>query len=46
MAEEEIEVVKEEVTMIELPEESLEVEDTADGGAMIKMESITVKEGS
>ena len=46
MAEEEIEVVKEEVTMIELPEESLEVEDTADGGAMIKMESITVREGS
>ena len=46
MAEEEIEVVKEEMTMIELPEESLEVEDTADGGAMIKMESITVKEGN
>ena len=46
MAEEEIEVVKEEVTMIELPEESLEVEDTEDGGAMIKMESVTVKEGS
>ena len=46
MAEEEIEVVKEEVTMIELPEESLEVEDTEDGGAMIKMESITVREGS
>ena len=45
MAEEDLEVVTEEMTMIELPEESLEVEDTEDGGAVIMMESITVTEG-
>ena len=45
MAEEDLEVVTEEMTMVELPEESLEVEDTADGGAVIVMESITVAEG-
>ena len=45
MAEEDLEVVTEEMTMVELPEESLEVEDTADGGAVIMMESITVTEG-
>ena len=45
MAEEDLEVVTEEMTMIELPEESLEVEDTADGGAVIMMESIAVTEG-
>mgnify|MGYP003624680095 FL=1 len=45
MAEEDLEVVTEEMTMVELPEESLEVEDTEDGGAVIMMESITVTEG-
>ena len=45
MAEEDLEVVTEEMTMIELPEESLEVEDTEDGGAVIMMESIAVTEG-
>jgi len=45
MAEEDLEVVTEEMTMIELPEESLEVEDTEDGGAVIMMESVTVTEG-
>ena len=45
MAEEDLEVVTEEMTMVELPEESLEVEDTADGGAVIMMESIAVTEG-
>ena len=45
MAEEDLEVVTEEMTMVELPEESLEVEDTEDGGAVIMMESVTVTEG-
>tara|TARA_R110000765_G_scaffold156635_2_gene259590 strand:+ start:4681 stop:7269 length:2589 start_codon:yes stop_codon:yes gene_type:complete len=45
MAEEDLEVVKEEMTIIELPEESLEVEETSDGGAIIKMESIAITDG-
>ena len=46
MADEQMEITQEEMTIIELPEEELEVEDTADGGAVIKLESISVKEGS
>lgn len=46
MAEDDIEIVKEEMTMVEVPEEELDVEDTPDGGAVIKMESITVTQGS
>ena len=46
MAEDDIEIVKEEMTMVEIPEEELDVEDTPDGGAVIKMESITVTQGS
>ena len=45
MAEEDLEVVTEEMTMVELPEESLEVEETSDGGAIIKMESIAITDG-
>ena len=43
MADEQMEITQEEMTIIELPEEELEVEDTADGGAVIKLESISVK---
>ena len=44
---EEIEVEVEEVTMVELPEEEeLEVEDTEDGGAMVRMETVSVRETS
>jgi len=44
---EEIEVEVEEVTMVELPEEEeLEVEDTEDGGAMVRMETVSVREAS
>jgi len=45
MAEDDLEVVKEDMTVIELPEESLEVEETSDGGAIIKMESIVITDG-
>ena len=41
-----IQITEEEMTIVEMPEEELEVEDTADGGAVIKLESISVKEGS
>jgi len=44
---EEIEIEVEEVTMVELPEEEeLEVEDTEDGGAMVRMETVSVRETS
>tara|TARA_R110000751_G_scaffold77653_1_gene156468 strand:- start:4207 stop:6768 length:2562 start_codon:yes stop_codon:yes gene_type:complete len=43
---EEVEVEVEETTMIELPIEELEVEDTEDGGAFIRMESVSIREGS
>ena len=48
MAEEnEIEIEVEEVTMVELPEEDeLEFEDTEDGGAMVRMETMSVREAS
>ena len=38
--ENEIEIEVEEVTMVELPEEELEFEDTEDGGAVVKMENM------
>ena len=41
-----VQITEEEMTIVEMPEEELEVEDTADGGAVIKLESISVKEGS
>tara|TARA_R110002110_G_scaffold239746_1_gene455778 strand:- start:1552 stop:4149 length:2598 start_codon:yes stop_codon:yes gene_type:complete len=45
--ENEIEIEVEEVTMVELPEEEeLEVEDTEDGGAMVRMETISVRDTS
>ena len=48
MAEEnEIDVEIEEITIVELPEEDeLEVEDTEDGGAMVRMETMSVREAS
>ena len=47
MAEEnELEVEIEQMTMIEIPDEELEFEDTADGGAVVMMEKITIREGS
>ena len=47
MAEEnEIEVEIEEMTMVEIPEEELEFEDTEDGGAVVMMEKVTVREAS
>jgi type I restriction-modification system DNA methylase subunit len=44
--ENEIEIEVEEVTMVELPEEELDFEDTEDGGAVVKMEKISVREAS
>jgi len=45
--ENEIEIEVEEVTMVELPEEDeLEFEDTEDGGAMVRMETMSVREAS
>jgi|21_taG_2_1085346.scaffolds.fasta_scaffold00527_11 hypothetical protein len=46
MADEQVEITQEEMTVIELPEEELEVEDTADGGAVIKLETVSIKQGS
>ena len=47
MAEEnEIEVEIEEMTMVEIPEEELEFEDTEDGGAVVMMEKVTVRDAS
>ena len=42
MADEQVEITQEEMTVIELPEEELEVEDTADGGAVIKLETVSI----
>jgi len=44
--EKEIEVEIQEITMVEIPEEELEFEDTEDGGAVVMMEKITVREAS
>jgi len=44
--ENELEVEIEQMTMIEIPDEELEFEDTADGGAVVMMEKITIREGS
>jgi hypothetical protein len=41
-----VQITEEEMTIVEMPEEELEVEDTEDGGAIIKLESVSVKEGS
>ena len=43
---EEIEITKEEMTVVEIPEEESLLEDTPDGGAILKMEKITVSGSS
>ena len=38
--------VEQEITMVEIPEEELDFEDTEDGGAVVMMEKISVREAS